>query len=117
MSFWRDEVIQPALDEMTLQRIAEQRAWIEKEPTNPRPWYQLALLYRIRGRQEEAVGLLLEAVRLDPGFAAAHVCLAEIYAVRSDYPAAWRHARLAESAGNPDAVQMMARHGAPEGSE
>ena len=117
MSFWRDEIIQPALDEMTLREIAGQRAWIEKEPSNPKPWYQLASLYRIQGWQEEAVGLLLEAVRLDAGFAAAHLGLAEIYAIRKESAAAWRHARLAESAGNPAAVRMLARHNVPEQAE
>jgi len=113
MSFWRDEAIQPALDDMTLEHVAEQRAWIAKEPGNPKPWYRLALLYRIQRRHEEALGLLLEAVRLDPGFAAAHVCLAELYAVRADHAAAWRHARLAEAAGDPRAARMLARHGIP----
>jgi cytochrome c-type biogenesis protein CcmH/NrfG len=114
MSFWRKQVITPALGEETRRAIDEQRAWIEREPGNARPYYQLAQLYRIEGRQEEALGLLLEAVRLDGSFAAAHAALAEIYAVRADYAAAWRHARAAERNGDAGAVWLLTRHGVPE---
>jgi hypothetical protein len=51
---------------------------------------------------------------LDANFAAAHAALAELYAVRGDYPAAWRHARLAESGGEPRAVALLTRHSVPE---
>jgi hypothetical protein len=57
------------------------------------------------------MALLLEAVRLDEKFAAAHVALAEIYAVREDYPAAWRHARKAEQHGDARGVELLRRHG------
>lgn len=114
MSFWRQEVIQPALDSETRRHVEEQRAWIEREPSNPLPYRNLAELYRMEGRQEEALGLLLEAVRLDPAFAEAHVSLAGIYAIREDYPAAWRHARAAERHGNPAAVELLTRYGVAE---
>jgi cytochrome c-type biogenesis protein CcmH/NrfG len=111
MSFWRKEVIEPALSDETRRQIAEQRAWIEREPANQRPYFQLAQFYRMEGRTDEALGLLLEAVRLDAQFAAAHAALAEIYAVRGDYPAAWRHAGAAESNGAPQAAELLRRHG------
>ncbi len=111
MSFWRKEVIDFALDRETLAHIDEQRAWILREPANPKPYYHLAQLYRVACKPEEALGLLLEAVRLDPNFAEAHASLAEMYILRDDYPSAWRHARLAEANGNPRAVEMLARHG------
>src|SRR5437899_4568458 len=76
MSFWRDKVIQPALDAETRAQMDEQREWIARNPKNPRPYYHLAQFYRIEGRQEEAMGLLLEAVRLDETLAAAQVSLA-----------------------------------------
>lgn len=114
MSFWRDQVVGFALDHETRKHIEEQLAWIAREPSNARPYYHLAQLFRIEGRQDRALGLLLEAVRLDDGLAAAHVALAEIYAVRADYPAAWRHARRAESAGDPQAVELLHRHGVAE---
>jgi len=114
MMEWRKEVIEFALDHETTLHMREQLDWIAREPRNPRPYYNLAQLYRMQWKQEEALGLLLEAVRLDAGFAPAHVALAEIYAVREDRVAAWRHARAAESNGNGDAVEMLTRHGVPE---
>ena len=111
MSFWRKEVIDFVLDRETLAHIDEQRAWIQREPANPKPYYHLAQLYRVACKPEEALGLLLEAVRLDPNFAEAHASLAEMYILRDDYPSAWRHARLAEANGISRVVEMLARHG------
>jgi tetratricopeptide (TPR) repeat protein len=114
MGFWRGEVIDPALAEDTDRLMREQMDWIAREPRDPRPYYHLAQFYRIRNRQDEALALLLEAVGLDPAHAAAHVSLAEIYAVRGDYPASWRHARAAQAAGDVRAVELLERHGAGE---
>ena len=111
MSFWRKEVIDFALDRETRTHIEEQRAWILREPTNPKPYYHLAQLYRVAFQPVEALGLLLEAVRLDADFALAHASLAEIYILRDDYSSAWRHARLAEANGIPRVVEMLTRHG------
>jgi cytochrome c-type biogenesis protein CcmH/NrfG len=111
MSFWRREVIEFALDHETRRQMEEQQQWIEREPWNPRPYYHLAQFYRMNGNQDAALGLLLESVRLDPSFADAHVSLAEIYAVRADYDAAWRHAREGEQNGNPRAVRLLSRYG------
>ena len=116
MSFWRDDVIQPALDSETHGQMAEQVEWIAREPGNARPYYHLAQFYRMEGRQEEALGLLLEAVRLDATLAGAHSSLAEVYAVRGDYASAWRHARAAEQNGEGRAVEMLTRHGIAEES-
>ena len=113
MSFWRKEVINFALDRETAAHIREQNEWIAREPQNPQPWYNLAQLYRMQWKQDEALALLLEAVRLNDAFAGAHGALAEIYAVREDYPAAWRHARKAEEHGDSRAVEMLRRHGVP----
>jgi tetratricopeptide (TPR) repeat protein len=114
MGFWRKEVIDYALDQETRAHIAEQTAWIAREPANARPYYNLARLYRMYGKQDEALGLLLEAVRLDADLAEAHVELAEVYVIREDYKAAWRHARAAARAGNTSAVDMLERHGVAE---
>lgn len=114
MSFWRKEVIQPVLDDEIRKHMEEQLAWIAREPANARPYLHLAEFYRMEGREEEALGLMLHAVQLDPGFAAAHAALAEFYAVRADYPAAWRHARRAEQGGEPRAVKLLERHSVPE---
>lgn len=114
MSFWRDELIEFALDHETRRHIEEQIQWIEREPANARPYYHLAQLYRMNGKQDEALGLLLEAVRLDPSLADAHVSLAEIYVVRGDHSAAWRHARAGEKNGNAQAVELLTRYSVPE---
>jgi cytochrome c-type biogenesis protein CcmH/NrfG len=114
VSFWRKEIIDFALDQETLQHVAAQRDWIARDPANPIPYRNLAQLYRIQGRQDDALALFLEAVRLDPAYADAHASLAEIYVVRNDVPAAWRHARAAEHAGDPRAVDLLARYRVPE---
>jgi len=111
VSFWRKEVIDFALDNETAAHLREQKEWIAREPANPQPWYNLAQLYRMQWKPDEAMALLLEAVRLDEAFAAAHVALAEIYAVREDYSAAWSHARKAEELGDSRAAEMLRRHG------
>jgi len=110
VSFWRKQVIEPMLDGETRIHMEEQLAWIALEPANARPYYHLAQLYRVACRQEEALGLLLEAVLLDPAFADAHAALAEVYAVREDYRAAWHHARLAEQGGERRAVELLERY-------
>ena len=112
MSFFRKEVIDFALDHQTRQAIEEQQASIAADPSNPHPYYQLALLYRIQYKQDEALGLLLESVRLEPTLASAHVALAEIYAVRHDLPAARHHAELAAAQGDSRAREMLERYGA-----
>jgi cytochrome c-type biogenesis protein CcmH/NrfG len=114
MNFWRKQVIQPSLDEETQRHIDEQREWIARDPQDARPYYHLAQLYRMDGRNQEALGLLLEAVRLDPALAEAHLSLTEIYAVAGDNRAAWRHARSAESAGNTRGVDLLRRYGVSE---
>jgi cytochrome c-type biogenesis protein CcmH/NrfG len=111
VSFWRKDVIDFALSDETRRQMAEQRAWIEREPANPRPYYHLAQFYRMESRADEALGLLLEAVRLDASFAAAHAALAEMYAIRADHHAAWRHARQAEQNGDGSAADLLRRHG------
>jgi tetratricopeptide (TPR) repeat protein len=114
VSFWRDEVIQPILDAGTEEAAAEQLAWAAAEPANPAPYYHLAQLYRTQGKREAALGLLLEAVRLDAGFAKAHVALAQMYAVAGDSAAAWRHAR---ASGDEETVALLRRHGVEEPEE
>jgi len=114
MSFWRKDVIDFALSHETRLHLEEQLSWIQREPGNARPYYNLAQLYRIENKRDEALGLLLEAVRLQSDFPEAHVSLAEIYIVLADYPAAWRHARSAEAGGMSSAVELLERYGIPE---
>ncbi len=111
MSFWRDDVIQHALDQETRKHIDEQLAWIAREPANPHPYLHLAELYRMEGRQDEALGLMLHAVQLDASFIAAHAALSEVYAVRGDYAASWR---LAEGGGELHPTELLRKYGIPE---
>jgi cytochrome c-type biogenesis protein CcmH/NrfG len=111
MGFWRKEVIDFALDHETRRHMEEQLAWIAREPANAQPYYHLAQFYRMNGRQDEALGLLLESIRLDPVFAEAHASLAEVYAIRNDYEAARRHARIAEENGESRAAELLRRYG------
>jgi thioredoxin-like negative regulator of GroEL len=113
MTFWRKEVIDFALDHETRRQMDEQLAWIAREPANPKPYYHLAQFYQMNGRPEEALGLLLEAVRLDHGFGDAHASLAELYAIRGDYGAARLHALLAANHGNSRALNLLARYPNP----
>jgi hypothetical protein len=113
-NFWRNEVIDPMLDAQTKREIEEQTAWIAREPSNPEPFTNLAALYRMQNRGDEARGLLLEAVRLEPGHAGANAGLCEMYVVAGDYAAAWRYARRAEAAGNAEGVELLTRYGVAE---
>jgi cytochrome c-type biogenesis protein CcmH/NrfG len=114
MSFWRKEVVEFALSHETRRQMEGLREWIRREPANPRPYCHLAQFYRMENRTEQALGLLLEAVRLDATFADAHAALTEIYAIRFDYAAAWRHARLAEQNGSSRGVELLRRYGVEE---
>jgi len=114
MSFWRKEVVDFALDHETRRQMEEQIDWIARDPSDARPYFHLAQFCRMSGRQDDALGLLLEAVRLDPAHAGAHASLAEIYAIRGDYAAAHRHAALAERNGESHAAELLRRHGLTE---
>jgi thioredoxin-like negative regulator of GroEL len=110
MSFWRRKMVDFALDYETRKHMDEQVAWIEREPSNAQPYFALAQFYRMSGKEEYALGLLLEAVRLNPAMAEAHGSLCEIYAIRGDNAAAWRHARAAERLGLTRAVELLSRY-------
>lgn len=114
MSFWRRDLIDHALDHETRKHMEEQIAWIEREPDNGQPYYALAQFYRMNGDADHALGLLLEAVRLNPDLGPAHASLCEIYAIRGDYRMAWQHARLAERAGIGRGVELLTRYGIGE---
>ena len=114
MGFWRKQVIDFALDYETRRHVEEQLEWIVREPSSPRPYYHLAQFCRTQQKQDQALALLLEAVDRDEHFAEAQVALTEVYAVRGDYKAAWRHARLAERDGDRKGVELLGRHNIEE---
>lgn len=110
MNFWRKEVIEFALDHETVKQMNEQREWILREPANAKPYYHLAQLHRVAFQQDEALGLLLEAVRLDEAFADAHAALAEIYITRADDNAAWKHANRAAELGDTSVLELLKKY-------
>ena len=97
-------------EELVLKLAKENRDWGYRRIQGAL-WHNLAQLYRIEGKPDEALALLLEAVRFDPTLARAHVALAEMYAVREDYAAAARHARQAAEHGDNRAEETLRRHG------
>ncbi len=113
MGMW-GELTGFALDHETLKAEAEQMERIGREPENPAPYYALGQLRRMQYKEDEGLALLLHAVRLDEGYAAAHAALVEVYGVRGDYAAAWRHARAAEAHGEGRGVELLRRHGVTE---
>lgn len=113
MGMWR-ELIDFALDHETLKTEAEQMEQIAREPENPAPYYALGQLRRMQYKEDEGLALLLHAVRLDARYAPAHAALVEVYGVRGDYAAAWRHARAAEAQGEGRGVELLRRHGIAE---
>lgn len=114
MSFWKDEVIDFALDHETRLHMQEQMELVAREPTNPKHYYALAQFYRMSGKREEAGVLLREALRYDAAYAPAHVSLCEMCAIDGDYPAAWVHARAADAGGDGSGVDLLTRHRVPE---
>jgi thioredoxin-like negative regulator of GroEL len=114
MSFWRSEIVEFALDYETRKHMEELVARIEREPLNAQPYYALAQFYRMNGNPDFALGLLLESVRLNPEFGEAHASLCEIYAIRGDRAAAWRHARSAQRCGIERGVDLLTRYGIAE---
>ncbi len=110
MSFWRQQVIQPALDRDLEAAIAEQQAILERDPRNPRAHFALGSLFHLRGETETAIALYLKAIECDFEYAAPHVGLGRIYAVRGLYDLAWKHAREAESLGDRSLVEQLERY-------
>ncbi len=110
MTFWRNKVIQPALDRDAAEAIAEQQAILERDPNNVRAHFALGTLYHFRGQSEPAIALFLKAIELDPTYAAPHISLGRIYAVKGLDDLAWKHAREAERLGDRSLVEQLERY-------
>lgn len=109
MTFWRDKVIQPALDRDVAEAIAEQQAILERDPNNGRAHFALGALHHFRGQSDAAIELFQKAIRLNPAYAAPHISLGRIYAVRGLDDLAWKHAREAERLGDRSLVEQLER--------
>lgn len=110
MRFWREKVVQPALDRDVDQAVAEQLAILKRDPKSPQAHFALGTLCHFRGETGPAVEFFLRAIELDPGYAAPHVNLGRIYAIRGEDDLAWQHAREAERLGDPSLVEQLERY-------
>ncbi len=111
--FWREEVIQSALDRDVDGAFAEQTAILERDPANAGACFALGTLSHFTGEIDQAIRYFQRAIALDPASAAPHLSLGRIYAVRGDYERAWQHARAAEGLGNRELVELLERYPNP----
>lgn len=109
MSFWRKEIIQPALDVDVDDAFAEQQAILERDPKNPHAYFALGTLNHFHGQPDTAIPLFIKAIELDPTYAAPHVSLGRIYAVKGFNDLAWKHAREAMRLGDRSLVEQLER--------
>ena len=109
-SFWRKEVIQPALNRDVEAAIAEQQSILENDPSNAHAYFALGTLSHFQGEIEQAIKCFQTSIELDSSNAAPHVSLGRLYAVRGEYEQAWKHARAAETLGARDLVEMLERY-------
>jgi Flp pilus assembly protein TadD len=110
MSFWRQEVVQPILDQDVEFSIAEQRSILSQDPRNASAHFALGTLYHYSGDRNTATSHFKQAIDLDPTYAAPHVSLGRLLAVEGDDEGAWRHAREAEQLGDRSLTDQLERH-------
>jgi Flp pilus assembly protein TadD len=108
--FWREKVIQPALNNDVEEAVAEQKSLLAKDPNNAKAYFALGTLSHFQGEIEQAMQYFRKSIELDPANAAPHLSLGRLYAVRGEYPSAWKHARAAEALGACDLVEMLERY-------
>lgn len=107
--FW-EEVIDAALDVETGKHIAEQLAWQAREPQNPRPYYNLGVIYHMQRKIPEALKMLNGALSVDARFAPAHREIGLILASQGETDRAWEHAHQAAELGDSSLVEMLRRY-------
>ena len=107
--FWRNEVIQFALDRDVEEAKAEQRAILARDPRNSHAHHALGTLAHFRGQTEQAIQLFSKAIELNTDSPAPHVSLGRLYALRGEYELAWKHARAAASLGQRELVELLER--------
>jgi tetratricopeptide (TPR) repeat protein/O-antigen ligase len=92
---------------MTDKAEAEYRKETAVNPKNADAYNNLGLIYTRGKRWEEAASFYREALRLNPDLGAAHVNIAVAYYALKDYGASWRHARIGERLGIPQAKDII----------
>ena len=108
--FFREEVIEPALDHETGRHIREQQKAIEADPAAAKPHHNLGVLYRLQGKAAEAEEQFRKALSLDPRLAESHIQLGQMCAVRGDYEQARQHAKAAADLGDPQLLRLLDRY-------
>ena len=108
--FWRKEVIQSSLNSDVETAVAEQQSILAKDPNNANANFVLGTLRHFQGATDQAIQCFEKAIANDPAYAAPHLSLGRIYALRGEYEQAWKHARAAEALGTPDLVEMLERY-------
>jgi Flp pilus assembly protein TadD len=110
MSFWRQQVVQPALDKDVEEAIAEQQAILQQNARNAGAHFALGTLNYFKGDRVAAVYHFNTAIKLDPNYAAPHVSLGRILALLGDDAGAWEHARHAERLGDRSLRDLLERY-------
>jgi Flp pilus assembly protein TadD len=110
VSFWRKQVIEPALDRDAEAAVREQQAILRRNPRDAKAHFALGELCHLRGETGPAMDFYIRAIELDATYAAPHSSLGRIYAVRGDYDLAWQHAREAERLGDRSLVEQLERY-------
>src|SRR5271169_6560098 len=105
-NFCRRDVIQSALDRDVEAAVAEQQTILGNDPNNANACFALGTLSHFKGETEQAIQCFAKAIANDPTYAAPHVSLGRLYAVRGDYDLAWKHARAAEALGERELVEL-----------
>jgi len=108
--FWRKDVIQPALNNEVESAFAEQQAILAADPNNAKAYFALGTLSHFQGEIDQAIQYFQKSIELDPANAAPHLSVGRIYALRSEYTGAWKHARAAEALGANDLVELLERY-------
>jgi tetratricopeptide (TPR) repeat protein len=108
--FWRDNLIQPALNIDVDEAVAEQRAILANDSGNAKAYFALGTLLHFQGDTDSAIQHFQRSIELDSGQAGPHLSLGRILALRGQYADAWKHARAAEALGNRDLVEMLERY-------
>lgn len=110
MPFWRKKVIQPALASEEEATIREQEELLQKDPSNPKPYFALGTMAHFRGGTDEAIQYLLKAIELDPNYAAPYVSLGRIYAIQGQNEPAWNYAKEAARLGDRSLIEQLERY-------
>jgi tetratricopeptide (TPR) repeat protein len=72
-SFWRKEVIQPALNRDVDAAIAEQQSILANDPNNAHAYFALGTLHHFQGSTEQALQYFQKSIEFDSSNPAPHL--------------------------------------------